>query len=94
MAKKAIKPIPNQVQVPEAILEKIQKAHTGIMAAKLALADRLLALREAEAAVASYQATFDALVRGVGQKHGIDLQDPSKGRWNFDLPTGLITKVE
>lgn len=96
MAKKPIKPVaaPDQLQVPPAVLEKLQKAHAGVMGAKIILADRWLAVREAENALIEFKAAFEATLQGFTQRYGIDINDPSKGKWHFDLQAGTIKKVE
>lgn len=39
------------------------------------------------------QKSFVEMIRKFATDYGIDVDDPEKGRWNFDSITGKFTKV-
>jgi len=91
---------PEQVTLPEEIRAEVQALDHAVGVAKIALADLDLQVEEAEKrreqgrqlARAAIQ-TLVNCVNALATERGINVVDPTKGRWHFDTTAGTFTRL-
>lgn len=73
--------------------EEIRAASRAVTNAKLQLADQVLAVFQSVALVEQTNDAFWKTVKDVAQQHGIDTEDPAKGKWSLNPETLVFNKV-
>ncbi len=100
-------PAPLSYQMPPRLHAEMTKLNQQLGQVKLALADKLLALRAQEQVVASLTQELRALeesalhdnkelnsrMEGFVRAQDLDLSDPTSGRWRFDVVAGTLTRI-
>jgi len=79
-------------QMPEALHQELLAMYAQTNEIKVMLADKLLEMRNLEAAIMQGGDAIKTRIAGFAAAHGVDLNNLDHGRWNFDFPTGLLTK--
>ena len=80
-------------QMPEELHKELLGMINQQTQAKVLLADKTIELRGAEQLVHQMNQDVTARISGFAAAHGVDPNNPSKGRWNFDIPSGVLSKV-
>jgi hypothetical protein len=79
-------------QMPEALHQELLEMNAQGTQIKIMIADKLMELRALEAAILQGTEAVKTRIAGFAAMHGVDLNNLEHGRWNFDFPTGLLTK--
>jgi len=86
-------PQPEAYQMPQQLHQELLGLINNQSQAKVALADKLMELRAIEGMVLQLNQDVGACITGFAKAHGVDPANAEKGRWNFDIPSGTLTKV-
>lgn len=84
---------PTAIQMPAEMLEALSQLSAQANQLKLQLADHVITMRVIEDAVRARAEEFTQRIASFARAHGIDPNNPELGRWNFDLPTGVLSRV-
>ena len=96
----AAKESPATLQMPEGLLAEVHKLNEEQQTKKMQYADQALAMASAQREMleleTNIRTTGDAIMTSVmsfAKAHGIDISDTAQGKWNFELASGVLTKV-
>jgi len=80
-------------KMPEELHQELLVLNAQVTQMKVALGEKLLELRALEAMTAQASVELNTRITSFARAHGIDPNKPEQGRWNFDIPSGTLTKV-
>ncbi len=99
--KKTVGPRTKKVVLSDAEKGEIAPLSQKLRELKAAMADTQLNIMRLESkrlelaeAIMKLDSALMDKAKGTAESHGIDLNDPSKGRWNLDTEGGVFTRVE
>lgn len=84
---------PPAVQVTDEEKKAIETSRVALVGRKIALADATMDMQIKAEAVGDALKAFHDKIEEVGKAHGLPLDDPTKGKWNFNLDTCVFTKL-
>ena len=92
---------PSSVQLTISEGKALRQAEDAVVASKVKVADLYVQERLVRSAIDEelkemlvVNQAFIGIVRKIATDHGIDVDDPSKGRWSLDTETMKFTKIE
>lgn len=90
----------DRFKISDAQIAEIRSLEQGVVNAKCAHSDLQRSITEAverqkqlHVAVEQHFKMFNDRVGSLAREYGINPDDPSKGRWDFNSATGVFTKV-
>lgn len=90
----SMKVTPPEVHLTEEETKAIDELRVKLVQAKIALADATMQMQMVSETTGDALAAFRAKVEEIGKAHGIPVNDPSQGRWNFDVDAKVFTKIK
>jgi hypothetical protein len=78
--------------MPEALHQELLEMLAQGTQLKIQIADKLMELRALEVMGLQESENIRTRIAGFAAAHGVDLNNLEHGRWNFDFPSGLLTK--
>jgi len=91
---------PESLKLTEDEVKALNLLDEGVLRAKLGLADLAMLMLQVEQkrnagaqSVVNASKAYTDRVGAIAKEHGIDVDDPSKGRWNFDSKTSIFTRI-
>lgn len=81
-------------EIPPALLQTMRGLVGLRNQEKIALADHVLAIFSGVAKIQEIQKAFDSRLVGFCSMHGIDPNNPAKGKWDMNLDLGRMIKLD